>query len=92
MIQAQRVFCLHKEHVASESEIAADVPQISREELQTRLRSSSIKLLDVMPAASYAEGHIPGALSIPLERIADEVRALIPDPNAEIVVYCAKFT
>lgn len=84
--------CLRMEDMASEAEIAADVPQISREELQTRLRSSSIKLLDVLPAASYAEGHIPGALSLPLERIADEVRALIPDPNAEIVVYCAKFT
>jgi len=71
---------------------SADVPEISREELQRRLHDSSLTILDVLPEASYVDAHIPGALSLPLELLASRARELLPDPSAEIAVYCAKFT
>jgi len=71
---------------------SGDVPEISRDELQRRLHDSSLTILDVLPEASYVDAHIPGALSLPLEQMASRARELLPDPAAEIAVYCAKFT
>jgi len=70
----------------------SDIPEISREELIRRLHDSSLAIVDVLPEASYVEAHIPGALSLPLEQIPTRARELLPDPAAEIAVYCAKFT
>jgi rhodanese-related sulfurtransferase len=70
----------------------SDVPEISREELRRRLHDPSITIVDVLPAASYAAGHISGALSIPLELIVSRARDLLPDRGAEIVVYCGSAT
>jgi rhodanese-related sulfurtransferase len=72
--------------------IMADVPEISREELRLRLRDPALTIVDVLPAASYVSGHIPGAISIPLELIASRARDLLPDRGAEIVVYCGSVT
>jgi rhodanese-related sulfurtransferase len=48
--------------------------------------------VDVLPAESYAAGHIAGALSLPLEQVASRAQELLPDRSAEIAVYCGKFT
>jgi rhodanese-related sulfurtransferase len=66
--------------------------EISREEIRRRLHTPALTIVDVLPQASYAEAHIPGALNLPLEQVASRARDLLPDPAAEIAVYCAKFT
>ena len=66
----------------------SDVAEISREELLRRLHDPSLTIVDVLPAASYAAGHISGALGIPLELIGSRARDLLPNHSAEIVVYC----
>ena len=83
------------EAVAPEGNTAAnlsDMQEISREELRRRLRDSSLTIVDVLPAESYAAGHIPGALSVPLELVGSRARELLPDRDAEIVVYCGNLT
>ena len=70
----------------------SDVPEISREELRRRLHDSSLTIVDVLPEVSYVEAHIPGALSLPIEQITSRARELLPDPAAEIAVYCGQFT
>jgi phage shock protein E len=77
---------------AESAPIASNVPEISREELQARLHEASLKLVDVLPEESYANGHIPGAVNLPLESITSQARDILPDRLAEIVVYCGKFT
>ncbi len=72
--------------------VPAGVPEISREQLQRRLRDRSLTVIDVLPAASYAAGHIPGALSLPLEDIPARAAEVLPDRGAEIAVYCGSFT
>ncbi len=67
-------------------------PEISRDELRDRLHDSSLTIVDVLPEASYVEAHIPGALSLPLEQVTARARELLPDPAAEIAVYCGQFT
>lgn len=69
-----------------------DRSEISREEMQRRLHDPSLIIVDVLSRDAYAAGHIPGALSLPLAEIPTRARELLPDPAAEIVVYCAKFT
>jgi rhodanese-related sulfurtransferase len=72
--------------------VLSDVPEITREELQRRLQDPSLTIVDVLPAESYAAGHIAGALSLPLEQVASRAQELLPDRSAEIAVYCGKFT
>jgi len=59
---------------------------ISREELLSRMTSASVTLLDVRPSEEYAQGHLPGAINVPLETLADQLSEL---PVAhDIVAYC----
>ncbi|MBZ0314797.1 MAG: hypothetical protein K8L91_00150 [Anaerolineae bacterium] len=44
-------------------------------------------LLDVRSPDEYAEGHIEGAVNVPIETVADNL-ALLPALDANIVVYC----
>ncbi|HUL12514.1 MAG TPA: rhodanese-like domain-containing protein [Methylococcaceae bacterium] len=66
-----------------------DVP---RAEVEQRLGDPSFVLVDTLPAESYAEGHIPGARSLPLADIPIRARDWLPDHDADIVVYCGGFT
>ena len=59
---------------------------ISAKELRTRLHNDEVILLDVRPAVEYENGHLPGALSIPLEEIRQTLASL-PDDKT-IVAYC----
>lgn len=44
-------------------------------------------LLDVRSPDEYAEGHIEGAVNVPIETVADNL-AMLPALDANIVVYC----
>lgn len=46
-----------------------------------------LTLVDVRSIDEYAEGHIEGAINIPIETVADNL-ALLPALDANIVVYC----
>ncbi|MBI5287729.1 MAG: metalloregulator ArsR/SmtB family transcription factor [Chloroflexi bacterium] len=59
---------------------------ISRDELRRRLDVGDVVLLDVRPQAEFASGHIPGAVSIPLDEIAARLAEL--PSGIEIVAYC----
>jgi len=51
-----------------------------------------LTVVDVLPRGSYEAEHIPGSLSLPLADIDAHAPEVLPDPGAEIAVYCAKFT
>ena len=63
-----------------------DAEQIGREELLRRVSAGQAIVLDVRPAMEYAAGHIPGAMSIPLDELAERLEELPPD--IDIVAYC----
>jgi rhodanese-related sulfurtransferase/DNA-binding MarR family transcriptional regulator len=62
---------------------------IDRAELSQRLERGDLVLLDVRPVAEYAAGHIPGAVSLPPDRLdrIDELLGDIP-PDLDIAAYC----
>jgi rhodanese-related sulfurtransferase len=46
-------------------------------------------LLDVRPSEEYAAGHIPGARSVPFERLAEDLTAVEElAEDADVVAYC----
>jgi len=45
-------------------------------------------LVDVRSAAEYASGHVDGAVNLPLDRLANDALALLPDKSAPLVLYC----
>ncbi|MGI6176674.1 MAG: rhodanese-like domain-containing protein [Christensenellales bacterium] len=63
--------------------------KITAEDAKSRIDSEQeIILLDVRTEAEYNVGHIPNAILIPNETITDEMPALLPDLDAEILIYC----
>ena len=62
---------------------------ITPEEAKARLDSGdAVTLLDVRTEAEYEESHIPGAVCLPVESIGTQPPESLPDPDAEILVYC----
>ncbi|KVQ49993.1 ArsR family transcriptional regulator [Burkholderia cepacia] len=59
---------------------------VSRNELTTRLADGLVTLLDVRPHDEFAQGHLPGALNIPLAALEARLSELPAD--TEIVAYC----
>src|SRR5215510_10788926 len=63
-----------------------ELEPVSRDELVDRLRSGTATVLDVRPEDEFRQGHLPGALNIPLAQLERRLAELPPD--REIVAYC----
>ena len=65
---------------------SGELEALSITELRRRLATGDVVLIDVRPELEYRAGHIPGALSVPVEKLAT-VLATLPH-DKEIVAYC----
>ncbi|HZT64201.1 MAG TPA: metalloregulator ArsR/SmtB family transcription factor [Acidimicrobiales bacterium] len=75
------------DRIVSDYFVARDsLEPVSRAELIERAGRGDVVILDVRPAEEFAAGHIPGALSVPLDRL-DAALARLPR-RAQIVAYC----
>jgi 3-mercaptopyruvate sulfurtransferase SseA len=63
----------------------SEVPRVSLADAKAAYDNSSAVFVDVRDAESYAQGHIPGALSIPLTEIPNRSSEL--DPSDWIITY-----
>ncbi|MEO8477787.1 MAG: metalloregulator ArsR/SmtB family transcription factor [Actinomycetota bacterium] len=61
-------------------------PAITRDGLASRLGTKGLFILDVRPREEFESGHLPGAVSAPLDELTEHLRHLPKD--AQIVVYC----
>ena len=59
---------------------------LSRDELQESLSGDQVFLIDVRPALEFESGHLPGAISIPVEELPSRLDELPRDRR--IVAYC----
>jgi rhodanese-related sulfurtransferase len=69
------------------------VNTIRRDELKSKLdRHEKFTLLETLAKTAYDHAHIPTAKNLPPDEIKTLAATLIPDKNAEIIVYCASPT
>jgi rhodanese-related sulfurtransferase len=62
---------------------------ISREDLLAKInRGDHFFLFEVLPKMYWRKHHLPGAISLPPDNVLPTVESLVPDRNAEIVLYC----
>lgn len=59
---------------------------VDQEQLLSQVRKGAVVALDVRPPEEYRAGHIPGALSVPLEELEQRLARLAK--NKTIVAYC----
>jgi len=67
----------------------ARVRETDVQAVQARLaRGEKFHLVDVREDSEWEKGHIPGAIHLSKGIIERDVEKTIPDPDAEIVLYC----
>ena len=66
----------------------AEVPRVSVQDTLAALQSGEAVIVDVRSAESYAESHIAGAISIPLDVIQTDPASLDLDKDQWIITYC----
>lgn len=66
------------------------VTEIKTVELQGLVeKKTDMLLVDARPASRYAQSHLPGAVSIPVDKLAKEQAAVLPkDKDKLLVFYC----
>jgi rhodanese-related sulfurtransferase len=69
------------------------VATISRNELREKIdRHDQFTLVETLPETAYHHAHLPGAINLPPDKVSALAPSLLPNKNAEIVVYCASPT
>ena len=59
--------------------------------LEMKVNNEKFKLVEVLSEESYNEGHIPGAINIPLSKIGSLVTKYLKKKDT-IVVYCGSYS
>ncbi|MFO1441199.1 MAG: rhodanese-like domain-containing protein [Verrucomicrobiaceae bacterium] len=73
--------------LVASSVMAAEFPDISIADLKQAIADKKVTVIDVNGAASYAKGHVPGAINF-AEAKADLASKLPADKGALVVAYC----
>ena len=64
------------------------VANIGRDDLRKRMDRGDPVVLEVLAPQYYRHSHLPGALNLPPGKVAEMAPDLLPDKEAEIVLYC----
>jgi rhodanese-related sulfurtransferase len=63
---------------------------ISTQDLKAKLdRKEPVTIVETLAPERYGEGHIPGALNIPPDKIKELAPQLLPNKDAAIITYCS---
>lgn len=55
-------------------------------------RGDDFTLVKTLPEMYYRHSHLPGAINLPPNQVAELASTLLPVKSVEIVVYCAQPT
>jgi rhodanese-related sulfurtransferase len=79
--------------VFGQASAVAALPEISRDQLWRKIDDAEeFVLIDALAPMSYAHSHLPGAINLPPEWVDERGPRRIPEPETEIIVYCASST
>jgi rhodanese-related sulfurtransferase len=83
---AERRLAALERLVRDEFKDRSDAEAVSLAELMERGRRRDVVILDTRPSNEYRAGHIPGALSVPVEELQQHLHQL--PKRKEFVAYC----
>jgi rhodanese-related sulfurtransferase len=75
-----------KQIVEEYMDARAEQSAISRDQLERLIKEGSVCVIDVRPTLEYENGHLPGAISIPVDELPEHLNELPRD--RQIVAYC----
>lgn len=61
---------------------------ITRSDVITKLREGAVAV-EALPNSHYTAGHLPGAINLPHDQVDELAPQLLPDLDAEVIVYCS---
>lgn len=69
---------------------AADAANISADTVlaRTQRKDASMLILDVRTPEEYAQGHVPGAINVPYDKIDGRIEELLASKDKDVVLYC----
>ena len=62
---------------------------ISYKELKLLMKNKDIVLIDVRSGQEYEEGHLDGAINIPIYKIEKEIEKNVKSKETTIILYCS---
>lgn len=66
---------------------------ITLDELKSKMDGGeNFTLVETLPVEYFRHTHLPGAVNLPPDKVTELAPILLPDKNAEVIVYCARFT
>ena len=66
----------------------ADVPRVTPKDAKLALDEGKAVIVDVRGAQYYAEGHVAGAISIPLDQFENNIKNVALKKDQWIITYC----
>jgi rhodanese-related sulfurtransferase len=66
--------------------------KITRAELQRLVDAGEVTLVHALPEPYFRKEHIPGAVQLDHELVAEQAPERLPDKTAPIVTYCASLS
>ena len=70
------------------NEKKAEYKKITSDEAKKMMETQKVIVVDVRTLEEYNEGHIPNAISVPLETIENEAETKLKNKDDLILVYC----
>lgn len=72
------------------SETAQQVKAVTRDELKSKIdRKEPLAIVEALAPEQFRQGHLPGAVNVPPDRVRALAPTLLPDRQKEVVVYCS---
>lgn len=68
--------------------VAAESPRPTAADVREAYMSGAVQLVDVRTDAEWSDGHVKGAVHLPLDQIAARAASLLPSKDADLVLYC----
>lgn len=72
---------------------SANLMAITRDELRSKIdHGGDFTLVETLSPEQFREGHLPGAINLPPDRVSALAPKLLPDKHGEVITYCASRT
>ena len=63
--------------------------KITRSQIAEKVLAGRAVLVEALPHKYYADSHLPGARHLPHDQVDSLASQVLPNKDAEIIVYCA---